>query len=128
MKKFLLTFLLVSLLSCQEDDNTNERYSHPIGITLCGTKDPSWLTDEIGEILQHESKRPIGVYLYEEETDYVAITDYANSEYDKIIRFFTCSGILVDKSNPAYSVLTKAFQGSLFQLVWSNEGVTEQKE
>ncbi|MGN0037250.1 MAG: hypothetical protein ACI36X_08590 [Bacteroidaceae bacterium] len=121
MGKRLLSLLLLLLLSCQDDEHQNQFVFEPIGISVCGIKDPAWITEKVGKILQHDAKRPTGVYLLAaENTDYVAIADAANSEHDNLVCFFTCTGERIDITHPAYPLLSESFRNAVFRLVWNN--------
>lgn len=121
MKKLMIVLCLLPLLSCHDGDSEREGGGFaPLGVSVCGVKDPAWLTEEVGRQLQHSAARPTQVWVYEGgEADCVAITDVANSALTEALRFYTCGGAPITDADACAS-LTRLLRQGDFRLVWEN--------
>lgn len=85
---------------------------------------PGWLISEITYTTGKPSKfRPVSVYtlvLEKDNSEYVALTDEVNSSLVEGLKFYLCSGDLINAFTEKYKELKVLFEAKAFKLVWAN--------
>ncbi len=110
----LCAFLMAGMISCEKEDLS----SNEMNVTVCGIKNPTWLTSKINAAPQDH---PIAIYTYKDtEGDIVAFESFISSDSSKGISFLDCSGKEFELNSEQYNKYYKLFVDNKFKLSWTN--------
>lgn len=120
---FVFFIILISTLlgckedGCEEDDNVIDK----VNITVCNTKNPKWLIDEISLKLNRTSTYiPIRVFHRNDDDEIILIEDPTNSNWAEAYSFFDCSGNKIEFNSTKYNQYLRQYHEGKFTLLWPN--------